>query len=359
MSLFVLGTFCISLVAGNTGENEVFTSEVGPRLIPETEMPHSFETIGKLPEFKNKVEEQKWLEKLAELGDRLDGPDVPFVSEGIVVGHGAGGDGYYWVTISPDKKNEANKAVMTTIVTTIDKVAKEEIGFDREVPVKFAWVTGATGWEAYDSRTIPYRPIIGGIQVQSRDQGVTMPSSTLGWSAVRSGVKGYVVASHIGYNRLIPIGSTIYQPTYPSYPAGTVRDRKHVYADAAWVEFSNVIAKIYLTPGLIVSVNFYQDPSVGSTVYMSGLASGLVNGTVRYINVDEQLPLGWLYDQAIASYPRASGDSGAPVYIPTQYGRGIVGIHSGASVNFSGLARFSPTSGVNTDVGAVPLTTWP
>jgi hypothetical protein len=176
-------------------------------------------------------------------------------------------------------------------------------------------------------------------------------------------VNGYVVAGHIGYNRPIPNGSTIYQPTYPSYPVGVVKavPTYPYYADVAWVEYSNVAPKIYLTPDTTVSVNFYQEPSVNSTIYMSGYGSGLVNGVVKYVNISvSSIEFGTLYGQALATYPRRTGDSGAPVYYPCQYGRGMVGIHSGANyIDGQWFARFSPCSGVNTEVGAVPLTTWP
>jgi hypothetical protein len=188
-------------------------------------------------------------------------------------------------------------------------------------------------------------------------------TSTLCWSAERGGVKGYVVAGHIGTNRIVPIGTIIYQSTYPTDPAGAVRaiPTSPYYADAAFVEFNNVAPKIYLTSDLTVSVNWHEEPHVNMDVHKSGLTTGLTRGKVEYVNVDENpLPIyGTLYDQALARIEAASGDSGAPFYVATAYGRGVVGILSGPSVEVTGLIRFSPPSGIETETGSVPLTTYP
>jgi len=311
--------------------------------------------FGGPPEFGSELERQKWFEKLGELANLLEGPDVPYWGD-PVGGHGVGYDGYYCVDFAYNMS--FTEDMMVEIFKAVNEAAKK-IGFERLVPISF----GRSGPIELNNRAAVYRPIIGGIQIQNRDLGVTI-TSTLSWSAVRSGVNGYVVSGHIGYNRPLPNGSTIYQPTYPNYPAGVVRavPTSPYYADAAWVEYSNVAPKIYLTSSLIVSVNFYQEPSVNSTVYMSGIASELVNGVVRYVNRDTNNHPYFkpLYRQAYATYPSAGGDSGAPVYIPTQYGRGIVGVHIGREIiNGESLAIFSQTSGVRDELGAVPLTTWP
>ncbi|MDI6820487.1 MAG: hypothetical protein QMC89_06260 [Candidatus Hodarchaeaceae archaeon] len=159
--------------------------------------------------------------------------------------YGVGGDGYFHVGFKLDMP--FTEVMMVEIFKAINKEAKE-IEFRGEVPIHF----GRAGPSISDAQEEPerrnvYRPIIGGIHIQNRDQGVTI-YSTLGWSAVRSGVNGYVVAGHIGYNRPIPNGSTIYQPTYPSYPVGVVKavPTYPYYADVAWVEYSNVAQKFFL-----------------------------------------------------------------------------------------------------------------
>jgi hypothetical protein len=328
----------------------------GPKLVPEAEMPPYFIKHGQLPAFKDAAEERTWLEMLAKLGARLVGPDVPFWGT-LVVAHGAGGDGYYWIFVGRSKVPEVISSVVATTVEAVNRAAKE-IGFATDVPVKFAEATGLGGVDA--ARTDPWRPVIGGIQIQVKDQGDT-GTGTSGWSAVRSGVKGFVIAGHSGYQRRVPVGTTVYQPTTPNYPTGPVTAvaRQQAFADVAFVQFSNVAPKVFIG-GVSMTFNFYQDPAVGNTVCKSGISTDITCGTVRYVMVDELGPSPWydvLYDQAIADYYRATGDSGAPVYITiTGYGRGVVGIHSGPSLTYLGYARFSPTSGVNTEVGAVPLT---
>lgn len=122
-----------------TGSNEDFvpTSVVGPTLLPESEMPSAFITCGELPEFEDKQAEQEWLKKLTELGDQLDGDDVPFwYPNGPVVSHWTGADGYYYVGIKEDLVWKLNDTMVAEIVAAINKAGRE-LGFEREVPVKF------------------------------------------------------------------------------------------------------------------------------------------------------------------------------------------------------------------------------
>jgi len=312
--------------------------------------------LGKPPEFKSENENKEWFDKLVELAKQLSDPNFPFSSPNEpVVLHGAGADGYFHVGFEYDMP--FTEAMMEEIANVVYQEA-EKIGFNGEVPITFGRA-GPTGVDV--DRTSQFRPTIGGIEIQNRDQGYTL-TSTLGWSATRNGVNGFVVAGHLGYNRPTQLNSTIYQPTYPNYPTGNVNAVGGSFADVAWVPFSNVAAKIYFDSGIIVSVNFYQEPVLNHTVYMSGLTSGLVSGTVKYLYVDVSHPIfGTLRRQVLANYPRASGDSGAPVYEPVSgYGRGMEGIHWGyTTYNGQVLAAFSPCSGVNTDTGAVPMTTWP
>jgi hypothetical protein len=358
ITLFLVTAFSITLVgcAEKSKETPSVESqyELGPRLIPENEMPGYFLVQGKLPEFKSKTEEREWLEKLTALGDRLDGGDVPFWDT-LVVAHGTGADGYYWVGIEPGRLRELNPAKISIIVETINGAAKE-IGFRKRVPVKFA-LEGESGIDK--ARNEEWRPVIGGIQVQNVDQGYIF-TSTLGWAAKKGSSNGYVVAGHLGYNRLTQVGTMIYQPTYSSYPTDVVEDVGGTCADVAWVKFSNVAPKIYISEESQYSVNAYSNPYVGGTVFMSGITSGVQRGTVKYVNMDVPWPFGTLQDQALADYARAGGDSGAPVYAATYYSREMKGIHSGWNeIGGAVYARFSPVSGVETDVGAVPLTTYP
>ena len=141
--LLAFGLFSIK---GVEVEEELLPPEAfEPRLLPESEMTAKhFMKVGNLPEFKDKSEERGWLEMLSKLGKELDGPDVPYGGT-LVVAHGVGADGYYWVWFYKDKMTEVNQDVITTIVGEINRVAGE-IGFTREVTIKFSIATGLGGY---------------------------------------------------------------------------------------------------------------------------------------------------------------------------------------------------------------------
>jgi len=121
----------------------------GPKLIPETEMPQPyFLKYGQLPAFKDAAEELAWLGILTKLGAQVSGPDVSFPFWGtLVVSHGVGADGYYWIWVERGKVSEVNSSVVAAIVEFVNRPAKE-IGFTTKVPVKFAEATGSGGVDA-------------------------------------------------------------------------------------------------------------------------------------------------------------------------------------------------------------------
>jgi len=121
----------------------------GPKLIPETEMPQPyFLKYGQLPAFKDAAEELAWLGMLTKLGAQVSGPDVSFPFWGtLVVSHGVGADGYYWIWVERGKVSEVNSSVVAAIVEFVNRPAKE-IGFTTKVPVKFAEATGSGGVDA-------------------------------------------------------------------------------------------------------------------------------------------------------------------------------------------------------------------
>jgi len=120
-----------------------------PKLIPEAEMPQPyFLKYGQLPAFKHEAEERTWLEMLTKLGLQVSGPDVSFPFWGtLVVSHGVGADGCYWIWIERGKVSEVNSSVVAAIVEFVNRPAKE-IGFMTEVSVKFAEATGSGGVDA-------------------------------------------------------------------------------------------------------------------------------------------------------------------------------------------------------------------
>ncbi len=169
--------FSIGVPSLQTESAKILPSEIiwkGFRgFMPENEMsgnPYVLLKCGELPEFKDLIEEVSFAEKLEELADRLDGPDVPYWGE-VVGGHGAGADGFFWVFVDNYKADKLNEAIVTEIVSTIRKVAKE-IGFEWEVPIKFAWSSGVPPERAFFDRTVPYRPIIGGCECKTWIWGI-------------------------------------------------------------------------------------------------------------------------------------------------------------------------------------------
>jgi len=262
--------------------------------------------------------------------------------KGPVIGYGWNINGYFLVAFYENITIETSQ--VDEIYAIVDKHA-QKTGI-QEVPVAFKLESfpqlELTG---YDAR---YRPIIGGIQVQYVKSGTTY-QSTLGF-AVRdaSGSKGYVIARHAGNS----IGLQIYQPTVSSSnKAGTVSKLGGNNADASFVPYSDVEATIHLGGYLTAPVKGYTDPMVGWKVYKSGITTGITSGNV--IEKRDQItgPEGQiLYNQWRADYYSSGGDSGSPVYHIGSTGREIVGVHWGSG------GWFSPVSGIQSDLGVVPLT---
>jgi hypothetical protein len=300
--------------------------DFGPGVLEEMKMkdPAIVATYGEIPTFVDDKGRRKWLDKLDRLREGIRDKITSYLyPEGAVIAYGYNVNGFSFVEFI--EGSHFDKTLMDEIYQVVDKEAKE-IGIE-EVPVVFR----VGSLPKLDSgRDDVYRPIIGGVQVQNYDKGSVF-QSTLGFSAKKAGTYGYVVAGHLGKDRPTPTGMKIYQPTYPTYPAGTVSDTGGTYADASWVPYDDVSPQIHIG-GSITHVDFYTDPTVGMGVYKSGITTGLTYGTVVEERDVTSPTHGLLYDQFTANYDSAAGDSGSPVYTtfttPT-YRRGIVGIHWG------------------------------
>ncbi|RZN42792.1 MAG: hypothetical protein EF813_01135 [Methanosarcinales archaeon] len=127
--------------------------------------------------------------------------------------------------------------------------------------------------------------------------------------------------------------------------------------------YDDVEAMIYICGTedyeIIRPVTDYRDhPDKDDIVFKTGITTGLTMGTVEGKTDVGSQTHGTLEDQYYADYTSAGGDSGSPVYIYTNHypddpEREIVGIHWGLTSDY---AYFSPVSGVETDLGVVPLT---
>ncbi|WP_256622675.1 S1 family peptidase [Methanolobus chelungpuianus] len=167
-----------------------------------------------------------------------------------------------------------------------------------------------------------------------------------------SGNKGFVMSGHCARTSG-GVGGDIYQPDN-TRKVGDVTYYNCVFSDAAWVKTNSVTDDIYWANNNIVKdVVSYGDPSLGDTVYLSGIVSGTTTGTVtaEYVRKISTV-FGPLQDQFVASYNSNNGDSGGPVFM--NYGSNtvkIVGVHWGHDSPTQ--AVFSPVSGVTLDLNVV------
>jgi len=214
-----------------------------------------------------------------------------------------------------------------------------------DIPVAFTKATMPVS----TSRTSLWTNLIGGIQISGGGS-----SSTLSFAAEdSSGTDGFVMSGHAAV-AAGGIGGDIYQG---GRKVGDVELYNGVFADAAWVEASNVVDRIYYSDtDNTKEVASYGDANNLSKVYMSGVSSGTTSGYIdkKYIDVASGT-FGTLYDQYRANYTATYGDSGAPVFQNSGSYVKLVGVHWGVDFG-AGKSYFSPISGVESDLGVTPLT---
>ena len=198
--------------------------DFGPDVLEEVKQESTTaETYGGIPTFRDVEGRWRWLNKLDGLQDMIretirDEMPSCLYPEGSVIAYGYDVKGFFFVVFL--ERSDFDETLMDEIYGTIDNDAKE-INIE-DVPVVFK-VGSLPKLES--ERDDVHRPIIGGVQVQNVDQ-IYLMTSTLGFSAVETDWSdyGYVVAGHLGHDSHTPIGTAMYQPTYPSYPAGIVSD---------------------------------------------------------------------------------------------------------------------------------------
>ncbi|MDD3493230.1 MAG: hypothetical protein PHU95_02335 [Candidatus Thermoplasmatota archaeon] len=325
--------------------------------------PSTVAVYGNIPAFNTQEERWDWIDTLSRTNDRIDeihrAGDVP--DEVRTYGVRAG---YHAVGIA--ENCTAKEAVMDEVYGLFERAAHLE-GME-DVPVVFEEVSDALLIEY--TRDAQYRPIRGGIQCQNVDPFGYQYESTIGYSAERNGDRGYVVSGHLcaGPNPT-QINYAICQPTLTQENlTGYVTDASghYVYSDSAFVNtegYCNTSGMIYLySSGSTGMVQGNFDPSEGQHVYMSGITSGLVDGTVTAINkVVPSYSHTTLYDQIYTTLQADHGDSGAPVFnknreiLPSLWLVDVNGVLVG---DYQGHTVVSPQSGINTDIGATPVMYW-
>lgn len=313
------------------------------------ERPNVIDTRGEMPNINLESDKREWLNTIDKSG-RLSIDEIEsymVANGGPLVAYGYNIDGFLRVAFNEKTPNKANKQTIDQLYNIINTNSKKN-GL-ANIPVVFT----TEGTPVDSSRTSTWRPVFGGIQIK-RSSGTP---STLAFAAKdrTTEVEGFVISGHAAINAG-GVGSSFYQPyVSTANKIGEVESIGGTYSDAAWIERDDVSAKIYHDDTNILKyVTSYRDPAVGWGVYMSGITSGKQTGIVRGIdyNVNSQT-FGTLYDQCYADYTSAGGDSGAPVYGATMDGVEIFGINWGYCPNYS---YFSPISGINIDLGVVPLT---
>ncbi len=152
---------------------------------------------------------------------------------------------------------------------------------------------------------------------------------TVGYAAIKDGVKGYVTAGHCfdgvtgNFNPPNIWWWNIYQP-----PNGLNRryvgSPSHVYGDADYIDtgfvpYSNVKPLVLTLDALgnpfiapVKGVIRWSDISVNMSVYKTGSVSGVTQGHVKYM-FTHFLGSDWVV--VIEGNPSINGDSGGPVYI--------------------------------------------
>jgi len=327
--------------------------DFGPNVFDEIKKkPNLSATKGKIPQYATQAERDNWTGKLDDL--RVNTEDDLSIYEyprGPVIAHGWNINGYFEVTLY--KGMNVTESQINEIYNTINKRANK--ASIKEIPVvflkdDFVHDNTVSGYDNY------YRPIIGAIQLTGETDGI----GTLSFAAKTSdGKKGFVTVQHLGTY----VGYTMYQPekkVYSSYKLGTVSKISGTHADACFVPYSNVAAKIYINNGKTLPVATYmaakpKDSWKGLKVYKSGRTTGVTSGTIKGIQ-DINNGLGKYYGLLDTDVPCSSGDSGAPLYtMPTSANScNLLGIHKGGD---SSHCYFSSVYGINYDLNVLPITT--
>lgn len=307
--------------------------------------PNVLATKGQIPNYTTQVDKQNWLSKLDNSRILLDNDTnmkLYLYPKGPVIGYSWDANGYLEVTFY--KGLNVTDSQINEIYNLISKRANEVSV--QEVPVVFSrsdlFKDEVSGYDSY------YRPINGAIKVT----GETGSWGTIGYAAkTSSGTKGYVTVQHLGTY----VGYDMYQPA--SDAAGSVSKISGHYADACFVPYSNVAAKIHIGGGSAADVYNYVStiPSSGWVnwkVYMSGAASGVKSGYIKGAGLTLTEGGGPYYNKVKANYSSTTGDSGAPIYRISSGNYIVLGIHKGT---FNGYKWFSPVSGINSDLSVLPI----
>lgn len=230
-----------------------------------------------------------------------------------------------------------------------------------------------------DSLTTYIRPVRGGLGITTVTPGLSNGGCTLGVNATRSGVAGFITASHCGNPGAVD--STYYQPDTSAYgyligpetvdpiywampgcPAGYACRNSDSNFSRYELGVTNALGKI-LTDAPIPQPSEFTitekgNPGLGDTVHMVGMVSGWKSTTVSATCVTIYPGLN-MTGKAIFCATRTpkvstSGDSGGPWFVRLGTGTDVrlVGIHHGHSSTDS---YYTTISNVEKDLGTLSV----
>lgn len=188
----------------------------------------------------------------------------------------------------------------------------------------------------------------GGYPIVSTNNSGT---STIGFAATRSGVKGFVIAGHAGDFT----GETFKSGTTTLGSVTKTAFYNNTTADAAFVKANTGVTPSYILKngGSIWGVSTTNMP-VNTTVHKYGKSTLLTSGKILSTNVTIVAGGKTIKNCCSANYSSASGDSGCPVmFFDGNYGGSkyrLLGIHSSAS-NTGNTRYFSPYSNIVKELG--------
>ena len=221
-----------------------------------------------------------------------------------------------------------------------------------------------------------HRPLLGGIEIQTRNGGFC----TMGFNAIRNGVNGFVTNSHCTRDQYrntsdsIRQGGRVVGVEHAEAPITMINGRPYRWADVAFIRYSNqnpgmmslgsIANAGYKNPNIMYSNSTKIDfksysPKVGQRIYKVGRTTGRTTGKiVRTCTNSRSSTSGIInrcqsrartYDgQAISQ----GGDSGSPVYAyhyvsGVGYKIELLGINWGSSGSgWSSELIFSPMANI-------------
>lgn len=233
----------------------------------------------------------------------------------------AGPDGYYWLLVREDDWDR--------IQYTIDEL-RGLMGDDLPIAVEIGEYTHqGTAIQAHGlldeaSVTATASDVFGGHRCVIQRGVLNYNVQTLGFAALRGGEVGMVLSGH--YKTLfgwipMPLNALVYSPTsfYPFLTnlIGLTECVGGDYSDSSYM------GPFYGGDRIKPGVEYYgthmpvwgpENTQVDDWVYQTGSQTGTSLGQVlAFVTVDDPAH-GTLYEQAVATYVSAEGDSGAPVY---------------------------------------------